>query len=683
MATRMVRQTMFTMGQVDPINYKRTDLEFYLSAAQRLLNVEVGTTQFVKKRKSTKYLIDMTPYAISTSQMYEFTDANDNFYLVLSDNLSLHIFTVSVTNVVTFLQTVTTTYLAADLPALDYVNDNDSLIFTHPNYAPSRLYISNYTGPVFSFQVLTLNPYPAFDFNTVAYNGYTISYSISGSVLSFVVTNPALAPTGFDTTWIGGQIIGAGNSPEDPVGYAIITNVSNASNVTTFTANIQIPFLASGFSTFGSQYSIRQPAFGDPTTGAKLGWPAKVLFYQNRLWFASTRLLPGTVFGAKINQPINFDVGVGKDTDAIVYSLGQSNSGDILWMNGGKQLEIFTENYEFAAPQNQAVGLTPSTFSIRQQSALGSSKNFKPINYFNDTYFLSKDGTAIINFHFNGIGETYQASNISVASQKLVKNPVGGALLRASPNDQDNFIYFLNPDFSITSMQFASEHKFCALTDIDFVSNLNITSLVSVNNNIFLLEKDTITNSYSLQVFDRSDENVKLDSWITSTMNSAGLIMGLHIFNGSKVRIIFNDQDYGDSQQIVGGEFVSAPVSAGQCYAFNPNGFFGTVKVGYLYNVIITPMYIFAGALESNFYKNISRIFVDVFNSMDFSINGLPIPYQTYTSVQDETLTPITDTIIVNPVRGWNRFDTFSITQYSPFDLQVTAIAYQISATII
>ena len=44
MSEQMIRQTNFNMGEVDPTVWKRTDIPEYLTAAQSLLNIEVGTT---------------------------------------------------------------------------------------------------------------------------------------------------------------------------------------------------------------------------------------------------------------------------------------------------------------------------------------------------------------------------------------------------------------------------------------------------------------------------------------------------------------------------------------------------------------------------------------------------------------------------------------------------------------
>ena len=74
-------------------------------------------------------------------------------------------------------------------------------------------------------------------------------------------------------------------------------------------------------------------------------------------------------------------------------------------------LEIYTSNHEFACPQDTNSALTPGSFSIRQQSAYGCSKTIKPISYINDSYYVSRTGTAIVNFHFTGVGLSYESTN--------------------------------------------------------------------------------------------------------------------------------------------------------------------------------------------------------------------------------------------------------------------------------
>lgn len=696
MTTKMIRQTMFNTGEVDVVTWKRTDVNEYLTAAQSLLNAEVGTTGLAKKRKGTSLLFNATGYAQFNSRMYEFVDKLGNYYVLLSANGFFYVFqtpgdgvqvitsrgnnvvTGRGTNVVafaeniTFLQAIPTPYLTGDLDNIDYTQDNDTLIITNPNYAPGRIYITAYNGvnpPTFAFQYLNIYPLPSYDFNNINYNNFTVALSVSGSnVITFQFTGVGANP-GFTNAWIGGQIIGGGATDIDPVGYAIITAVSYSASgggTVTFTGNVQIPFQTTNYATQGSQYSVRQPAWS-----AALGYPAKVLFFQNRLWLGNTQSLNNTVFGSRINAPINFDVGTGRDTDAIVYTIGQTNSGAILWMNGGKQLEIFCQNFEFACPQDQNTALTPSTFSIRQQSSYGASPLLKPITYINDSYYSTKTGKALINYHFNGIGLTYTSSNISVASSHLVKAPSNRALQRGSDTSQDNFIYFLNPDDdTLTAFQFATEYKLAALTPVVFSQDVELVDITTINNVVYILKYYPLSLQYTIEEF---DDTTRIDCNFNASMASSGLVTGLNLLNGYTVQVVYKNQDF--------GQYL---VQNNQITVNNPQAIADTVMIGLLYDVEITPMYLFSEPAGAPFKKQMTRIYVDYFNSLNFYINGNLVPYQNFADIQAGLpLVPQTDTAIVAPFSGWNRFATFSITQSSPFDLQITSIGYQISSAVI
>lgn len=701
--TETIRQTMFTTGEVDVQNYKRTDIKEYLTAAQSLLNWEVGTTGLCKKRKGTTQVANVTGKAQLNSRMYEFVDNNGIHYIVISAGGNFYVYqafgendeviTGRGTFVVTgsgaqvvvgdstmdFIQSVAWPYQTADLGNLDYTSDNDSIIFTNSKFAPGRVYISQYNSgapPTFAYQAINIYPYPVYDFNLINYNGYTVFYSISmdGTTLSFAFENVGDTNPGFgnggSSVYIGGQILGQGASGLG-FGEAIITNVAftpggEENGTVIFTATILQPFLASGYATLGSQYSVKQPAWS-----ATLGYPAKVLYFQNRLWMANTPVLKTTIFGSKINQPINFDVGTGADTDAIVYTLGQSDSGEITWLNGGKQMEIFTANYEFTCPQNENQALTPATFAVRQQSSFGTSTLLKPLSYINDSYYVNKSGKSIINFHFTGVGLSYQAANISAASQHLVKNPQNRALLRGSDTSQDNFIYFLNTiDSSLTTFQFANEYKLAALTPAVFNQPVQLIDIVTVANVVYILKYYTLTQNFVIEAF---DDTTRMDGTVSAQMASNGVVTGLDIYNGYTVQVVFQGQDF--------GQYL---VTDGTITVTDLNLVSGAVQIGLLYDVNLTPMYIYAGQQNSAFKKVITRIYVDYFNALNFSINGTFVPYQNFADIQAGLgLTPQTGTAIIDVSDGWERFGKFSITQSSPFDLQILSIGYQVAGAVI
>lgn len=699
---QMVRQTMFSTGQVDEQVWKRTDAEkLYLTAAQKLVNCEVGTTGLAKKRKGTVFALDASAYATPQSKCYEFVDKNGNYYLIMSAAGHFYVFdsategryvvdingnyvvdingdyVVAFDDAMSLVQDLITPYDLQQIGNIDYSQDDDNLILAHPDFPTGRIYISDYATdpPTFAYQVLDINPIPTYDFGDINYASYSAVFT-NPTATTFRLVLTGADASSFTNAWIGGQVVALGTSTINALGYGNITSVTILAGPTRvqFDGTVVEPFAdPATMPTVGSQYIVRQPAWS-----ADLGYPSKVLYFQNRLWLANTARLSNTIFGSRINQPAVFDVGTGRDTDAIVYTIGISNSGAINWLNGGKQLEIYCQNIECACPQDQNLGLTPSTFSVRQQSAYGSSTILKPVTYLNDSYFVSKTGQAIINFHFTGVGLAYEAKSKSPQSQSLVKSPSNRALLRGDDINQDNFIYFLNPsDETLTTFQFANETDLAALTPIetsqvdeDGNPTVDFIDIVTINNQVCMLKYYELSDTYTVE---KMVTDVKVDSYSESFMPTTGIITGLDRFEGYTVQVVFENQDFG-----------TYLVSGGTITVDNPNQESGTAIIGLLYDVLIRPMYIYSGSNQAPFMKQMSAIYVDYYNSLDIYINGLLEPYQTFAEIQAGVeLVPKTGTAIIYPVSGYDRFSTFDITQSSPFDMQILSIGYQLQSAVI
>ncbi len=285
MPTEIIRQTMFTTGEVDETVWKRSDVAEYLTSAQSLLNLEVSTTGLAKKRKGMLALINATTYLPTfNSRMYEFVDKNGNYYIVMSVHHGFIIFfvpsdevfvvTSTGSNVITgrdsyvvagghgldFAQFVSAPYDGIELSEIDYSQDDDTLIVTHPLYPPARIYISDYSPLTFAYEVLNIYPLPAYDFGTIDYNNFDVHLNVSGDTLNFRFENVGADP-GFNDAWIGGQILGGGISETQPIGYAIIQTVdydAAGGGVVTFSALIQQAFLSTPgeYAVIGSQYSV-------------------------------------------------------------------------------------------------------------------------------------------------------------------------------------------------------------------------------------------------------------------------------------------------------------------------------------------------------------------------------------------------------------------------------------------
>lgn len=680
--TTMIRQTLFSGGEVDPINWRRTDLSLYTTGCQSLLNCTVSTTALVQKRQGSLKMGNVTEKITDPEhiRLFPFIDQDGNYYPVLANFDELDsLMRLSIYQAdMTFIQTIDVSGIATveQFETMAYANVNDDIVFTQNRVFPFRLMTSYPVGMgSFAVQDLNIYPFPAYDFGLIDYNNFTVSFA--GGVSPFEFTGLSEDP-GFTDDWVGGVIIGQGPSADTPLGYGIITAVNYSGGTVTFDIIIQLPFSSTpptGVGT-GNQYSIRQPAFSET-----LGYPGVVSYYQNRLFFASTPSLPLTLFGSQTNLPTDFDVGVGNDSDALIYTLGNSNSGPIVALNGGKQLEIYTENFEYVCPQDQSVALTPSTFAIRQQSAYGSKGICQPISYDNDSYYISRAGNSIIKFEFEGIGLAYKSTNISIQSTHLVRNPKNRVLVRGagggSTKSQDNTVYYLNFDNSLFAFQFSDMFTLAALTPLGFQDNVQIIDIVPIDNKLYMLKYYSLSEQYLMEALtdtvDPNDTPLRLDNSILKAVGDTGIVTGLTEYAGYTVDVFLNNQDYGQYLVPESGEIT-----------VDNMGTTGNAYIGLIYPVEIRPMFIFSGANDTDYLKKLTQVFVDYFQSLDFQVKGRLVWYQNFKQIQAGLpLAPRSGTYKQRVVTGYNTDYTFPITQNSPFDLIITAISYQIISNII
>lgn len=652
MPTEIIRQSSFKSGEVDPIHYSRADYSDYLTAAQSLLNMEITATGTARKRKGTAYIggVDSNPLG-EKAILASIKDTQGNYYIVvISDRF--YIYTTDM--VLKF--SINSPY--SDPSLIDFTNDNDSLIIVSPNEPPNRIF---YKGDSFVLERLNIAPPPAYDFGDLDYSDYTFT----------IVNAPFLKPSErlvntsliFGKEYIGGQFIGKGSSIEAPVGVGIIKTASDGSR---FLIDVTSPFVENT-PLKGTEVTLKAPAFSKSK-----GYPSKVIYFQNRLWFASTKSLPNTIFGSKINRLANFDTGTGKDSEAIIYSIGQQDTGEIRWLNGGKQLEIYTENNEFSCAQGDGIALTPSTFTIKQQSSFGTSKIAKPVSYLNDSYFISRSGNSILNFKYQGLGQSYLATNVSLTSAHLVKNPKRAAVLRGEAGTQDNYIYYLNNDSSITALQLSEAQQSCALTPFEFDYQMKIIDIISINNNVYLLALLKNNDTVVLKFY---RDKLLMDSVASGALNQDGKLSAKEFSGLSNLQVTFNNQDYGIYDCDAKGDILIPENKR------HP----GAYLVGFNYSAVVKTMYFTAGGNSTDYKKFVTRAFVDYFQSFNFKINGKLVPYQFYKTLKNNQIFAegVTGIAKIDYIGGWHKLRNLTITQESPYDLHIRSIAYQITYGVI
>jgi len=664
-----IRQDAFSVGEVDEVNYLETQSPFYLKALKKAENFLINDTGKAVKRTGFRNINTLSNEAIGPdltdqSRMFPFFAKEGGHYIIIATDLKFHFYSIFDDM---FKTPIDTPYTNDQLNDLDFTTTtNNVVLFVHSEHIPARL--TEAIG-VFTYTPLNFAILPAYDLNTVDYNSSTAVLS-GGTTAEFTLTVDG--SLSFTTAWVGGVVIGEfGNSIEEPNGYGIITEVTPGAT-TIFKGTVKIDFKDGNYK--GRDFSIRQPVF----TPA-LGFPSVVTFFQNRIFYANTITLKNTIFGTQINKFDNLDVGVGRDTDAIIYTIGYKDAGEITHLNSGKQLEIFTLNHEYVVPQPDGQAVTPSNFSAPRQSSYGTDPTFKPLTYENNSYFLGRGGTSLFRFKFEGIGRDYSSENVSVLAEHLIKNPNRGVLLQSTTFAQENYLFMHNPtDASLTAYQFSDVARINAFTDITFGTQFEVQphDLANVNNDLYMLVELTLQSSQKRLLAKYVENDVHHDMYIDVTVPENGIVTGLSDYEGYTVSVLL----LGGIEYL--GDYL---VTGGQITIDNP-GFprAGDGTVGITYNCALTPLSLLAGEKSTDALKKSSYVYVDYFQSLDFKINGKIVPFQTFEQIQSGVpLLPTSGRARIGTSKGWGLSEDLFITQTTPLFLTILAIAYQIEGELI
>lgn len=658
--TSIVRQASFFSGQVDPIQFNRTEFANYLTAAQSLQNCIVDTTGIVRKRDGT-LVVEALNQSYNRTIGFE-TSAGTKYVMLVKDR-ALVIYGWAHDYYQRFENTpysnpynIYITYVNGDLIIFNGGKEEDG-------GTPPQLL--RFKGGKFVLEKVTFDPLPSRDFNDVDYGSAKVSIGDKSIIVE------CASDCGFNDDWIGGAIVGVGENDEP--GEGLITGVTVSGNKTTFALDIIHPLKKI---TKGSQISIRKPMMS-----SKIGWPSKGLFFLGRLWLWK---FPGSEdcgTGSTINKVFAFHYS-SREIDAIFFQVPQTEHREvILWIHAGRKLEVYTDRsvYTTLAEGPQI----PGKFQLARRTSFGASDKFQPISYQNDTYYVSKTGNSLIKFEHNGFNFDERATNVSKAAETLLRDPIGRVLITGSASSQDNLLMILNSDKSIVCFQFSLEVGLAALTPFEMVGD--VLDITVIDNSMVLLKRFEKTDQYTLEVMENTREKyappseysrLYLDSSAEAYVNNNRQIENLNAYEGYSLRVItyneaFVPQDYGVH------EVVDGVITLDKMPKNTRN-----VMVGFTYDVEITPMYFWYGTSNSNIPKHVVQVIVEYYQSIDFYIDGKIAKYQYFDDISKKKgLVPHSGYVTKDLLHGYKRYDTFTISQRSPFNLCVTSISYKITGS--
>lgn len=665
--TTFLVQSTFQFGEVSPLLFARVESPIYYRSARKLENVVTTPQGGVEVRFGLEYVDSVhgsvTDYTQIKAKIFDYVDGSK--YLLIFRDLAIDIYFEDA-----LVATVVTTYTASEIATLSVAQSPTLLFIVQENHQPAILTRTSAHSGWNLNAAPTFTNYPTYDFSQ-NYDAATFTIQVSGTnigtaqnILGQVVTlNSSIAV--FTANHVGGLYFGAS-------GTLRITGFTSSTSVTARIINIFDPdssLFNAPNNILGSDSVLTEIAFS-----ADRGWPQKVNFFQNRIFFARTASLPGGLFGSNYNgfttTSFNFDDSEALDTNSVSTVIYNRRSVLIEHMVSYKSLLVFTTSGLFSTPLLEDFPLTPTNASYINLQTADSSMTTNPQVLDNQVIFMDKGGKKVKDVNLIARTGTFATNSISVLAPHLIDQPNSSGVYENSTEKDGTWLLLTMQGSSIEGQlviyQSVPEQQITAWTHSTTNGYFRI---VEANEDlVYFITQRTINGSTVLYI-EKLSWNVRLDCAIVQTFGSPQtVITGFSALEGETVSVI-GDGAVMQDRVVSGGQItVEYPITIAQ--------------VGLFFAPVVEPMPLnYPTQMGNNVYqpKTVKKMFVDYFESLGITINGQLIPpFQFNSDDYDSPPTPKTDFYAICPFNGWEARQTFTISQNSPLPFTLIGIGFEV-----
>jgi hypothetical protein len=415
----------------------------------------------------------------------------------------------------------------------------------------------------------------------------------------------------------------------------------------------------------GGQVSISCHA---PTTtwdeqsfSAVRGYPAAVVFHENRLCFGGTLSEPDTIWMSKIGSFFNFDVGEAADDDSINLVAATGDSHEIRYLISNRDLQVFTATGELYVPTYLNQAITPTNAQIRMQTPYGISF-VAPASIDGATVFVQKNGKNVREYLYSDSEDAYTASTISTLASHLIDNPKYLTVSHGFSNLPDSYAAFTlsNGDLALFTSNRAEKKAAWTRVTIDG----RFGSVIAIGDQLYANVYDS---KNKLQLCNFSMPNL---DFATAYAFASALTVGPLYTNGDVVTV---NAVVSSTLEIINlGDFtvqdVSGVANRIDLSSYSSSGY-NIIHVGkkFTTQLISNPIDANMGnGPSTGTSRGITNIIVDVKSTDSMKVNSNDVISSSFTGKKEiKTL-------------GYNRNPQVTIEQDKPLGLQINGIVAEL-----
>lgn len=396
-------------------------------------------------------------------------DSNGNFGYVLSGGVPLE---------------VTTPYTLAECKQLDYSQNADVMVITHPNYPPKDLKRTSANSFTFSDHQFTDA-------------GGSPFANISPAITAITKANPAVITSSSllrdgDTISISGV-----------VGMTQVNGITVQIKKLTATTFALIGIDSTGYTTYSSGGIANRAA----------SYPAHCLFYKARLYFSRLTTIWGSATGNYNSYDIPTTV---VDTSPVQFTLADVTA-QIDWLFGGDNSLVAGSADGIVAINGGGVGIAITADKVQANitSADGANAS-RPLRKDGLIFYLGRNSRNMYYFSYDLLSESFIAEDANFISYDITKNGLGKIRYKKDRND---IVYAVRGDGRLVSLNFKQKESIIGWHTQN--TNGQVKNIAVITNNIGDPQLFTLTLRGGIYYIEHQSSFVEFSERSSFFLNSA------------------------------------------------------------------------------------------------------------------------------------------------------------------
>ena len=725
-------QTDFTAGVIDPKLRGRLDLDQYYKAMSSAQNIVVQPQGGITRRPGLQYISTISAGAPASGvRLVPFEFSTTDSYMLLFVNERMHIFKAKTlqTNINGFGNDylVTTGITSARLANLRWVQSADTLIVVEDDMHPKKIVRgvddSSWTVtdlaydeiPKHAFTVTAISPAgtltpSAIDGNvTLTASAATFHEGRSGTAQAGASATITLDSGAVATNDIyngstirinGGTGDGQNRIISDYVGASKVATVSVAwtttpDNTSTFTIESHVGQYVNNKVNFGRARIVEytsatvvkaytETPFFDKSAVATgdweiehgyedawsddRGWPRTATFHEGRLYHGGSKSLPSTVWGSRVNEFFNFEIGEGLADEKVEATIDTNQLNAVVDIFSGRDLQIMTTGGEFYVPQTTLEPITPSNFVVRLASRNGTKAGVGVQGLDSGTLYIQRQGRSLNEFVYTEAQQAYVSAQVSVLSSHLLKSPTRLALRRSTSTDEGDQLLIVNSaDGTMAAYTLLRSQNVVAASE--FITDGEFTDVGVDIDTIYTVVKRSINGAdvYFLEAFNK---DFTTDSAVQGGVASS--VSGSHLVAEAAAKLILDGNVQLDQTLNASGNLTFPRAST------------SSYELGLNYTVAVSTMPVDPrqkGGTRQGMKRRIVRIDVICDSTQSLTINESEISFREFDQTPlDSAVAEFTGIKTLHGIQGFSQDAKVSFGQNTPLKFTVLGLEYRVSA---